>query len=179
MDNNTAQETIERNETFLKITVSKFMRRCGQENRSGIVSREDLLQELILCFLSEVERYGEETARTHRLSLFHSMYQAIMTAYPLSVPKRSGGFKKITENPMQIESWEDMQSIIKQADPTDDIINQIDTAAMLEELLPTDKQMIQWRMEGMTQREIGKRIGLSDKQMCMEMKRIRRQLEQT
>ena len=62
MDNTQAQEILERNETFLKITVSKFMRRCSQKNRTGVISREDLLQEVTLCFLSEVEKHGEETA---------------------------------------------------------------------------------------------------------------------
>ena len=106
MNNSQAQEVLERNEEFLRITVSRFMRKCRQSNRNGVLSREDLMQEVTICFLSEVEKYGEEIARTHRLSLLHSMCQAVMTAYPLSVPKRVSGFKKITEKRFSFIQWE-------------------------------------------------------------------------
>lgn len=170
------QEIIERNETFLKITVSKFMRRCSQKNRTGVVSREDLMQEVTLCFLAEAARYGEETARTHGRTLFQSMYKAVMTAYPLSVPKRTNGFKQITEKHLKLDRWEDMGERIRIEDPSSRIIDRIAIQERLEELNEGDKQIIRWRLEGLSQREIGKRMGLSDVQMCREMKRIRAEI---
>lgn len=170
------QETIERNETFLKITVSKFMRKCSQKNRTGVISREDLMQEVTLCFLSEVERYGEEAAKTHGRTLFNSMYRAVMGAYPLSVPKRTNGFKKITARGIWIDRWEDMSERIRTGDPSSRIIDRIAIQERLEELSEGDKQIVRWRLEGLSQREIGKRIGLSDVQMFREMKRIKAEI---
>lgn len=169
-------EVIERNETFLKITVSKFMRKCSQKNRNGVVDREDLFQEVTLCFLSEVERYGEETARTHGRTLFNSMYKAVMTAYPLSVPKRTNGFKQITAKGIWLDRWEDMGERIRMEDPSSRIIDRISFHERLEELSDSDRQIIQWRLEGLSQREIGKRMGLSGVQMCREMKRIKAEI---
>jgi len=178
MDSTQAQEILERNETFLKITVSRFMRKCSASNRNGVLSREDLLQEVTLCFLSEVEQYGEETAKTHRLSLLQSMYQAVMTAYPLSVPKRSSGFKKITSKHLQIEEWGSMADRIRVDDFTVKTLDRISIRERLEALSESDRQIIYWRLEGVTQREIGKRIGLTSVQMCREMKRIKAELTQ-
>ena len=178
MNNTQAQEVLERNEEFLKITVSKFMSKCRQSNRTGVISREDLMQEVTVCFLSEVEQYGEETARTHRLSLFHSMYQAVMTAYPLSVPKRSSGFKKITEKRLIFHEWESMAYKVRTDDFTAKTIDRISIQERLESLNDSDRQIIRWRLDGLSKREIAKRKGLTDVQMCREMKRIRRQFEQ-
>ena len=170
------QETIERNAVFLKITVSKFMSRCSQTNRTGVISREDLLQEVTLCFLAEVERYGEETARKHSRTLFNAMYKAVMGAYPLSVPKRTSGFKKLTKTPLWLDCWEDMGERIRTGDPSTRIIDRISLYERLEELSEGDKQIVRWRLEGLSQREIGKRMGLSDVQMCREMKRIKAEI---
>ena len=136
------------------------------------------MQEVTICFLAEVEKYGEETARTHRLSLFHSMYQAVMTAYPLSVPKRSSGFKKITEKHFSFIQWECLEYKISANDFAARTIDRISIQERLESLSENDKQIIRWRLDGLSQREIAKRKGLTDVQMCREMKRIRRQFEQ-
>ena len=85
MDSEQAREIMERNEGFLKGAVYQFIRKCSERNRTGVVSREDLMQEVSFCFLAEVERYGEEAARAHRLTLLHAMVQAVVAAYPLSV----------------------------------------------------------------------------------------------
>lgn len=170
------QETIERNEAFLKITVSKFMSRCSQKNRTGVLNREDLMQEVTLCFLAEAERYGEETARTHGRTLFQSMYRAVMGAYPLSVPKRTSSFKQLTKAPLWLDRWEDMAGRIRTGDPSSRIIDRISIQERLEELSEGDRQIIRWRLEGLSQREIGKRIGLTDAQMCREMKRIKAEI---
>lgn len=173
-----AQEVLERNENFLKITVSNFMRKCSQRNRNGVLSREDLMQEVTLCFLSEVERYGEETARTHSRTLFNAMYMAVIRAYPLSVPKRSSGFKQITASHLWIDRWENMGERIAVDDTSNMVIDRISVHERLEVLSSSDQQIINWRLDGLSQREIARRIGLSDVQMCRTMKRIRRQLEQ-
>ena len=124
MDSTQAQEVLERNEEYLKIMVSKFMRRCSQNNRNGIVSREDLMQEITLCFLDEVEKHGEETARRQKYTFLQSMYRAVMTAYPVSVPPCSSRFKKITEN-IVVERWEDIREKIVVDDFTPKTIDRL------------------------------------------------------
>ena len=170
------QEMLERNKSFLKMTVTRFMARCSQKNRNGIVSREDLMQEVTLCFLNEAEKYGEAIARTHGRTLLHAMYTAVMGAYPLSVPKRTASFKQIKSKGIWFDRWEDMAERIRVEDTSRKAIDRISIQERLEGLSEDDRQIIHWRLEGLTQREIGKRIGLSDKQMCERMKRIRREI---
>lgn len=43
-----AEKIIERNEKYLEIVVSCFMRKCRTAYRGGMVSREDLRQEVTL-----------------------------------------------------------------------------------------------------------------------------------
>lgn len=173
MDSTTAWEILQRNHKFLCYTVNSFMRRCPSRYQGGVISREDLMQEVTLCFLSEVEKYGEETARRNRLSLLQSMYQAVMTAYPLSVPKRSSGFRKITERHLWVDRWEDMAERIKIKDYSENMVERITITQQMEALSDTDKKIIHWRLEGLTQREIANRMGLTDVQMCRRMKRIK------
>ncbi len=63
-----AEKIIERNEEYLEIVVSCFMRKCRTAYRGGMVSREDLWQEITLCFLAKAEQYGEENTRTDWLN---------------------------------------------------------------------------------------------------------------
>ena len=176
MDSEQAREIMERNEAFLKATVYQFMRKCSERNRTGVVSREDLMQEVSFCFLAEVERYGEEAARAHKLTLFHAMYQAVMGAYPLSVPRRSGTFKTITDKHLWVEPWEAMADKIKTSDTTNRILDRLELRGWLNALSDTDKQIIRWRLEGVSQREIGQRLGLTSVQTCRRMKRIKAKL---
>ena len=118
MDSIQAQEIIERNEAFIKGTVSKFMRRCKQGNQNGVINREDITQELTLCFLAEVEKHGEEVARMQEFTFLHAMYSTVIQAYPLSVPKRTSGFKKITGNRFTFHQWESMANKISGKDPS-------------------------------------------------------------
>lgn len=176
MNNTTAHEILERNEAFLKTTVSAFMRRCSQRNRNGVISREDLMQEVALSFLAETEKHGEEQARRQRITYIHVMYSAVIRAYPLSVPKRTSGFKNITAKQLTFSQWESMAHRISVKDFTAKTIERLSIQERLEGLSERDRKIIRWRLEGMTQREIAKRIGLTDVQMCREMKRIRDEL---
>lgn len=177
MESAIAQEVLKRNEEFLKITVSKFMSRCKQDNTNGVISREDIMQELTLCFLSEVEKHGEKVARMQKYTFLHAMYSTVIQAYPLTVPKRTSGFKKIIAN-ITLDSWEDVQDRITVDDFTAETIESLSIRERLESMSENDRQIIRWRLEGLTQREIARRKDLTDVQMCREMKRIRRQFEQ-
>ena len=171
-----AQEIIERNTEYLRITVSLFMRKCRQEHRNGMLNREDLFQEAAICFLGEVERYGEETAKTHGRTLHHTLWEAVREAYPLKISYDS--FSKAKRQPLKVEPLHGLEHMLAKADPTEKIDTRLDFAAKLEELSEDDRQIIRWRLEGFTQAQIGKRLGVTPTQMCRRLKRIRRQLEQ-
>ena len=171
-----AEKIIERNEEYLEIVVSCFMRKCRTAYRGGMVSREDLRQEVTLCFLAEAEQYGEETARAHRLTLFRAMYDEVRRAYPVHIPHRA--FRQGTRQPLQVEPWEAMGNRIRQTDPTEKAVDRIDLQRVLEVLDETDRHIIKRRMDGDSQRDIARGMGLNDVQMCRRIKRIRRQLEQ-
>ncbi len=176
MDSLQAQEIIERNEAFIKGTVSKFMRRCRQGNSNGVINRDDITQELILCFLAEVEKHGEEVARMQKYTFLHAMYSTVIQAYPLSVPNRTSGFKRITEKRFTFCQWESIANRISGKDVTAKTIERLSIHERLESLSENDRQIIRWRLDGLTQREIARRKGLTDVQMCREMKRIKAEL---
>ena len=132
------------------------------------------MQEATLCFLAEVERYGEETARTHGRTIWHSLWDAVRRAYPLHIAYNA--FHAGKRQPLRVDQLEAMSNRIAKADPTERTAERIDLRRVLEEMNEADRKIIRRRLEGDTQREIGRSIGLNDMQMCRMMKRIRRQL---
>ena len=126
-----AQEIIERNTEYLRITVSLFMRKCRQEHRNGMLNREDLFQEAAICFLGEVERYGEETAKTHGRTLHHTLWEAVREAYPLKISYDS--FSKAKRQPLKVEPLHGLEHMLAKADPTEKIDTRLDFAAKLED----------------------------------------------
>ena len=169
MKNGNEQEIIDRNRKYLAYLVSDFMRRCTSDHRGGMIGREDLTQEITLCFLLEVRQYGEDEARKHRRTLFHAMYEAARRAYPVTVSYHA--FGRLT---MKIEPWEDMAERIITPDRVTD---HIDARAALEELTAEEKQIVSLRLQGWTQREIARAFGWTDCAVSRRMARIRRQME--
>ena len=130
------------------------------------------MQEIRLCFLAEVEKCGEETARAHRRTLNHSLYEAIWKAQPF---KESYDHFRRREYPHVIP-WESVRAIIGRDDVSDEIISKILFRQAITALSEADKQMLLWRLEGATQREIARRIGLNESQISRKMKRIRAEI---
>lgn len=175
MEKTNEQEIMVRNRKYLSWIVSDFMRRCRAENRSGVLSREDLMQEAAICFLLEVRRYGEEIARSHRRTLFHALYEAVRQAYPVSISYHS--FSGARLQPLQVEPWEAMEAHITAPDTAGRIIDRLNVKTALEALEAPEKKIIACLMRGMNQREIARLFGWTDCQVCRRIKRIRRQLD--
>lgn len=170
--NTNEAEIIERNTPMLKMIVSVFMRKVSDSNRGGMISREDLLQEITLCFLLEVRRYGEDEAVKHKRTLYHALYVAVIEALPVKTAYAAYG--KARRQAIIVEEWNEQQHSKAEATAFDYMA----VCEVLEGLEEQEWQIIRLKLEGLTQREIGLKMGLSDAAICRRMKRIRRQFEQ-
>lgn len=171
MNSTTAQETIQNNLPFIRYTVNQFMMRCNQSRKGGIVSREDLIQEVALSFLAEVEKHGEEEARRQKCTYLHIMYDTVRKAYPVSISY--SGYGKTKRQRVQIIPLHEVRDRLKRKEPSSGIIERLRLREVLEELSQTDKQFIYWLAEGIPQREIAERLGVTDAAISQRKARIR------
>lgn len=171
----TYEETIEaeiitRNEPMLKQIVAVFMRKVRASSRGGMIDREDMLQEVKLCFMLEVRRYGEDIAITHKRTLYHALYQAAIAAQPVKISYHA--YARIRRQEIIVEEWDEQ---CQAAQRTEEAFSIAAFRETMERLEAQEREIISLRLEGLKQREIGQRIGLSDVQVSRMMKRIRRQ----
>ena len=173
MNTTTETEIITRNEAMLKQIVSRFMGQGNASMHSGMIDRNDMMQEVTLSFLQEVRRYGEAEAVKHQRTLYHSLYMAVIAALPVKTPYYAYSREK-RQNVITVDIDEEYSI----ADLESDTYGEIAVMDMIGGLAEQEQEIVRLRMEGFTQKEIGRRIGLSGVQICRAMKRIRRQLEQ-
>ena len=69
-----------------------------------------------------------------------------------------------------------MANRIKTGDPANRILDRLELRGRLDALSDGDKQIIRWRLEGVSQREIGQRLGSTSVQICRRMKQIKAEL---
>lgn len=176
------QELLIRNKGYLLYLVHDFMRR-GRGYQSGVIDAEDLLQEVTLCFLSEVERYGEEEARKHRRTLFNSMYMAAIKAYPLTMPKRTSGYKQLRDSMgLTFQPWEQLSeySIREEESLTDEVMTEREILSSIEKdggLDEEERYIIELKYQGMNQREIARILNTYDVAITRKIQAIRKKLK--
>lgn len=171
----TMTEIITRNESMLRGIVTAFMRKVSNASRGGMIDREDMLQEARYAFIIEVRRYGEAVAVTHRRSIWHALYEAARRALPVKVSYAA--YRKDRRQAMLIEEWDGDNEEHQQAGRIDAAFGAMTVRMVLEAMNEREREIVRLRLEGLSQREIGLKIGLNDVQMCRAMKRIRRQFE--
>ena len=172
----TMTEIITRNEGLLRGVVVSFMRKVCPGSRGGMIDHDDMMQEVRLCFIQEVERYGEAVAVTHRRTLFHACYDAVRLALPVKVAYAA--YRKDRRQAYVIEEWDGAREDHQQAGRIDAAFGCLAVREALEAMNEQEREIIRLKLEGLTQHEIGLKMGLSDVQMCRAMKRIRRHFEQ-
>ena len=166
-------EIITRNKPMLGRIVNSFMRKVSSSHRGGMIDREDLMQEVTICFLLEVRQYGEEEAARHKRTLYHALYVAVIGALPVKTPYYAYAPKR--RQSLIIEQWDEEHTT---AQRVDDAFSQAAVIEALEGLEEEERLIIHLKLEGLTQREIGHRLSMSAATICRRMKRIRRQFEQ-
>jgi len=160
------QEMIIRNREMLNQIVTVFMRKIPTRSRNGVLDRQDLMQEVALCFLMEARKHGEETAARNKKTLFHALYDAVRRAYPVAIP--SHAFRKGKRLPLTVLSIEQVEVIIPDISPSL-------YSEMLEDAGEWERKIIHMRSKGMTQREIAQALERSEAWVSRSMKRIRNQ----
>ena len=177
------QELLARNKAYLLYLVHDFMQR-GRGYQSGVIDAEDLLQEVTLCFLSEVERYGEEEARKHRRTLFNSMYMAAIKAYPLTMPKRTAGFKQLRDSMgLTFQPWETIPeySRWREYNLPDEIMTEREILSAIEndgELNEQERYILELKYKGMNQTEIAGILKTTGATISRKIQGIKRKLKE-
>lgn len=177
------QELLTRNKGYLLYLVRDFMGK-GRGYTSGVIDADDLLQEVTLCFLSEVKRYGEEEARRHKRTLFHSMYMAAIRAYPLSMPKRTSGYKQLRERMgLTFQPWEQLSeySIREEYSLTDEVMTEREILSSIEKdggLDEEERYIVELKYQGMNQREIARILNTYDVAITRKIQTIRKKLKE-
>lgn len=176
------QELLTRNKAYLLYLVHDFMQR-GRGYQSGVIDADDLLQEVTLCFLSEVKRYGEEEARRHKRTLFNSMYTAAIRAYPLSMPQNTSRFKKLRDRMgATFQPWEQLSeySIREEESLTDEVMTEREILSSIEKdggLDEEERYIIELKYQGMNQREIARILNTYDVAITRKIQAIRKKLK--
>lgn len=176
------QELLTRNKAYLLYLVRDFMGR-GRGYTSGVIDAEDLLQEVTLCFLSEVKRYGEEEARRHKRTLFQSMYKAAIRAYPLTMPQNTGRYKRLRDGMgLTFQPWEQLSeySIREEERLTDEVMTEREILSSIEKdggLDEEERYIIELKYQGMNQREIARILNTYDVAITRKMQTIRKKLK--
>ena len=171
----TMTEIVTRNESMLRGIVAAFMRKVSNNSRGGMIDREDMMQEALYAFIVEVRQYGETVAVTHRRSIWHALYEAARRALPVKVSY--GAYRKDRRQAMFIEEWDSDNEEHQQAGRIDAAFGAMTVRMALEVMNEQEREIVRLRLKGLSQREIGLRIGLNDVQMCRAMKQIRRQFK--
>lgn len=183
-DNEHGQELLTRNKKLLAYLVHDFMQRGGKGCQSGVIDRDDLLQEVALSFLEEVKRYGEEEARKHKRTYFHSMYMAAIKAYPLSMPKRSQGFKELKKNlALHFEPWEEVSEyrLREEYCIPERMVSEREVLLTIEReggLNQEERYIIELKAQGMNQKEIARILHTSNATVTRRVKEIKRKLKE-
>lgn len=177
------QELLTRNKAYLLYLVRDFMGK-GRGYTSGVIDADDLLQEVTLCFLSEVKRYGEEEARRHKRTLFHSMYMAAIRAYPLSMPKRTSSYKQLRERMgLTFQPWEQLSeySIMEEYSLTDTVMTEREILSSIEkdgELNEQERYILELKYQGMNQTEIARILNTTSATITRKIQGIKRKLKE-
>lgn len=159
-------------ESMLQRIVSSFRRRCSYPT----TSEADLLQEARIAFLEHIRMHNEhEYTRCYR-TILHALFDAVRRDYPVYVPYgvfRTHDFKKIsTISYDAVEVTSDNESF-------ENIEAASTVSAFLGKLTKQEQQLIKHKIDGMTNREAGQRVGLSDVQVSRALRRIRKKQTHT
>lgn len=170
------QELLTRNKAYLLYLVRDFMGR-GRGYSCGVIDADDLLQEVTLCFLSEVKRYGETEARKHKRTLFHSMYMAAIRAYPLTMPQNTSRYKKIRDSMgLTFQPWEQLSEYSM----TDEVMTEREILSSIEKdggLDEEERYILELKYQGMNQREIARILNTYDVAITRKIQAIRKKLK--
>ncbi len=181
-ENEHGQELLTRNKAFLLYLVHDFMRR-GAGYSCSVIDADDLLQEVTLCFLSEVKRYGEEEARRHKRTLFNSMYTAAIRAYPLSMPQNTSRFKKLRDRMgATFQPWETIPeySRWREYNLPDEIMTEREILSAIEndgELNEQERYILELKYKGMNQTEIARILNTYDVAITRKIQAIKKKLK--
>ena len=128
------------------------------------------MQAITLCFLQEVRKHGEKIAVKNKLTLYHALYRAAIAALPVKTAYHA--YARERRQALVVVEWDEEY---RAASKVNDAFS---AAAFRETLEEQERQIIRLKLEGLTQRAIGLKMGLSDAAICRRMKHIRRQFEQ-
>lgn len=165
------QRTLAEYDNMLWGFVHQFLRRC----KSPSVYAEDLIQEARMAFLSFIRTHKAEELYQCRLTILHALCDAVKRCYPISMPRgvfldrgkrNSYHFSDIDELPEVMDGGNSYESI--------ELMNQI--REISDTLSDKTHELVRLKLQGYSNREAARQLGISDAAVSRRLKQIRQRL---
>ena len=161
------EQIIQQYEPMLQRIVKNFRRRCSHPT----TSEADLLQEARIAFLEHIRTHEEQDYSRCYRTIIHALFETVRRDYPVYVPY--GAFRKHDYNKITLIDCDAVE-----VPSASNELEKIEVTSMflgfIDELTQEERQLIKLKMNGMTSREAGRRIGMSDVQVHRLLTQIRR-----
>ena len=171
MTNLTELDILTSYDPMIRKTVYNFMRRCSVQTMSA----EDLLQEARLAFLQHIRTHEPRDYGRCRLTILHALCDAVLRQYPLSMP-RAVYLSKEKRAPLCIADFNKAEEAFALDDGCEavDLMNEIMEA--VESLPQEAMELVKLKLNGYSNREAARQLGMTDVRVSRMLKRIRRLL---
>lgn len=159
------REIIQRYGDQLKMIAKKFCR-----GRS--TSEEDCLQELYIVFLKHIRKAerAEDIAVLPMMDFKHTMCKQVLSNLPVTVPMRTGDFRRRIES---IRPAEDLKDIAGTEPGYSEAEERVSFAEMLRGLSDRDRMIIETMLSTGTMTETARALGVNKSTVSRSLKRIR------
>lgn len=158
-------------EPMIQRCVNHFMSRAGMGSTSR---KEDLLQEARISFLTHIRSHAPDEYGKCHYTILHDLCEAARRDYPLSISRQTFLNKK--KEPLFLLSLDDIAVLEDGEESLAACELRCSIEAVLKNHPETDTLLIQMKAEGSSNRQAGKRLGMSDSQVSKKLKQIRREL---
>lgn len=159
-------------EPMLNKIVNKFMAKTSMRT----VSKEDLMQEARIAFLKHIRTHRPEEYHRCSLTILHALCDAVQRQYPLSIP-RTVFFCKEKRAPLFIVDFNKAEEALALDDGCEavDLMNEIMEAV---ERFPQEAvELVKLKLNGYSNREAARHLGMTDARVSRMLKQIRRLLD--
>jgi len=168
---NITEQAFETYRPFILSRVKLFTAHGTREN--AIVGWDDLMQEASLWFITTMQTQGMEEVLRHRLSLHHTLYEAVRLSYPLYIPYYA--FAKREQ--IEFTPMDAVESQVPAVEDDQHMTSNLYARMLYAMLTPTEKDVVDRKLQGMTLDEIAREMNVTARTISNIIKRMRCRLE--
>lgn len=135
-------------------------------------SEEDCLQELYIVFLKHIRKAerAEDIARLPMMDFKHTMCEQVLNSLPVTVPLRTGDFRRRIES---IRPAGDLEEMAGTEPGYSEAEERVSYDAMMRGLSDRDRMIIETMLSAGTVTETARALGVNKSTVSRSLKRIR------